>query len=174
MDSFASSPFAALTIIVAPAILTNASSVLSLGTGNRLARVVDRTRVIAVELASADPTSDLAAAHRDNLRRLQVRSQLLLRALRGFYASIGSFAASALISVTGALMAGSTVSPVFQTMAALSLVSGTIGVGGLVVGCSLTVRETQLAVQFLSAEAALLQQHPHGPEATSRRPPPSM
>ena len=37
-------PFAALSLIVAPAILTNASSVLSMSTSNRLARAVDRPR----------------------------------------------------------------------------------------------------------------------------------
>jgi hypothetical protein len=36
-------PFAMLTAIVAPAIMTNASSVLALGTSNRLARVIDHT-----------------------------------------------------------------------------------------------------------------------------------
>ena len=36
-------PFSILTIVVAPAVLTNASSVLALGTNNRLARVADRT-----------------------------------------------------------------------------------------------------------------------------------
>lgn len=45
-----STPFAVLTAVVAPAILTNASSVLALGTSNRLARVVDRTRVVTAEL----------------------------------------------------------------------------------------------------------------------------
>ena len=39
-------PFAVLTAVVAPAILTNASSVLALGISNHLARVVDRTRVV--------------------------------------------------------------------------------------------------------------------------------
>jgi len=34
------SPFAALTFIAAPALLTNASSLLMLGTSNRLARAV--------------------------------------------------------------------------------------------------------------------------------------
>ena len=47
----ASNPFAALTAIVAPAILTSASSVLALGTSNRLGRVVDRTRVVAGNVA---------------------------------------------------------------------------------------------------------------------------
>lgn len=52
------SPFAVLTAVVAPAVLTNASSVLCLGTGNRLARVVDRTRVITAEISSLEPTSE--------------------------------------------------------------------------------------------------------------------
>jgi hypothetical protein len=37
-------PFAVLSLIVAPAILTNASCVLVMSTSNRLARVVDRAR----------------------------------------------------------------------------------------------------------------------------------
>ena len=48
----ANSPFAVLTAIVAPAILTNASSVLALGTSNRLRQVVDRTRVVANDIGS--------------------------------------------------------------------------------------------------------------------------
>jgi hypothetical protein len=39
-------PFSILTIVVAPAVLTNASSVLALGTNNRLARVADRTHAV--------------------------------------------------------------------------------------------------------------------------------
>jgi hypothetical protein len=157
MDSIATSPFAALTIIVAPAILTNAASILSLGTGNRIARVVDRTRVLASELASLDPASARAARYEEHMWRLRVRSQLLLRALRCFYLSIGSFAASALISVIGSLAAAWVGTSVFLAMAMLSLASGTMGVGGLVVGCAVTVRETQLAVRFLEEEARFFQ-----------------
>ncbi|HLZ90322.1 MAG TPA: DUF2721 domain-containing protein [Candidatus Acidoferrum sp.] len=50
-------PFGVLTAVVAPAILTNACSVLALGTSNRLARVVDRTRVVAREMAELAPGS---------------------------------------------------------------------------------------------------------------------
>ena len=49
----ANNPFAVLTAIVAPAILTNACSVLALGTSNRLGRVVDRTRVVASDIAAS-------------------------------------------------------------------------------------------------------------------------
>ena len=48
------SPFAVLTLIAAPAVFTNASSVLALGTGNRLARVVDRTRMLVKDLHGAE------------------------------------------------------------------------------------------------------------------------
>ena len=54
----ANNPFAVLTAIVAPAILTNACSVLALGTSNRLGRVVDRTRVVAADIAASRPDSE--------------------------------------------------------------------------------------------------------------------
>lgn len=160
MDSIASSPFAALTIIVAPAILTNASSVLCLGTSNRIARVVDRTRVLASELGTLDPAAPIGIELTHHLGRLKVRAHLLMRALRCFYASIGAFAAAALISVVGSVWAVSAGAAVFDVMVILSLVAGTVGVGGLVVGCSLMVRETQLAVRFLEQEVTLIQKIP--------------
>src|SRR6266852_8664832 len=97
-------PFAVLTAVVAPAILTNASSVLALGTGNRLARVVDRTRVVAKELAGIEPgSSSSCQANYESLaaqlERLQVRAQLLMKALRVIYGSLGLFATAALLSV---------------------------------------------------------------------------
>ena len=157
MDPSSASPFAALTIIVAPAILTNAASVLSLGTGNRIARVVDRTRVLAGELASLDPASDRAAWYEQHMWRLRVRSQLLLRALRSFYFAIGALAASALISVIGSVAAAWVGANLFFSVAMLSLVAGTMGVAGLVFGCAVTVRETQLAVKFLEEEGRYFQ-----------------
>ena len=54
-----SNPFAALSLIVAPAILTNACSVLILSTSNRFARAVDRARQLAQEIEGSD---DLAGA----------------------------------------------------------------------------------------------------------------
>lgn len=149
--ALADSPFAALTIIVAPAVLTNASSVLSLGTGNRIARVVDRTRVLATELVSLEPSSPRALACQEQIAQLKSRARLLLTALRCFYASIGAFAAAALISVLGAVLAPA-VALVFDVAAALGLVAGSIGVGGLAIGGVIMVRETQLAVRLLDQE----------------------
>src|SRR5271155_781561 len=93
-------PFSILTIVVAPAVLTNASSVLALGTNNRLARVADRTHAVTAQLAGARDHEIWAA----QLPDLQTRAQLLLRALRCFYLGLGLFASSALISIAGSIV----------------------------------------------------------------------
>ncbi len=84
-QALASNPFAVLTAIVAPAILTNASSVLALGTSNRLGRVVDRTRVVANDISRFAPGSAEREAWTKQLVDLQARAQLLLKSLRLFY-----------------------------------------------------------------------------------------
>src|ERR1700735_3378444 len=77
-------PFSILTVVVAPAVLTNASSVLALGTNNRLARVADRAHTVTAQLGGARDHEVLAA----ELGALQTRAQLLLRALRCFYLGV--------------------------------------------------------------------------------------
>src|SRR5258707_13529146 len=95
----ANNPFAVLTAIVAPAILTNACSVLALGTSNRLGRVVDRTRVVASEIAASKPGSAGFVGWDSKLRTLAMRVQLLLPALRLFYAALGVFPSAAFVCV---------------------------------------------------------------------------
>ena len=146
-------PFAVLTAVVAPAILTNASSVLCLGTSNRLARVVDRTRVVAAEIVSFEAGTSEYLLRVNQLERLQARAQLLFRALRITYASLGAFAAAALISVIGSAMAFYQLRFVFQAAAVAGLAIGAFGVTGLVSGCVLMVHETRLALQNISEEA---------------------
>ena len=146
-------PFGVLTSVVAPAILTNACSVLALGTSNRLARVVDRTRVVASELAGFEPGTSNYEDSFAQLDRLQVRAQLLLRALRLFYASIGLFAAAALVSVMGSIVTYYGGHVLFQLAAGLALVIGSLAVLSLASGCMLMVRETRFAVRNLAEEA---------------------
>jgi hypothetical protein len=99
--SVAADPFSILTVVVAPAVLTNASSVLALGTNNRLARVADRTHAVTAQLAKLEPGSRDHQVSTAGLAALQTRAQLLLRALRCFYLGLGLFASSALISIAG-------------------------------------------------------------------------
>jgi uncharacterized protein DUF2721 len=77
--------FSILTVVVAPAVLTNASSVLALGTNNRLARVADRTHAVTAQLAKLEPGTKSYEVLDAQLLALQTRAQLLLRALRCFY-----------------------------------------------------------------------------------------
>ena len=157
----AGNPFAVLTAIVAPAILTNASSVLALGTSNRLARVVDRTRIVAAKLADLDRRTPDHQAWAAQLAPLHMRSQLLVKALRLFYVGLGLFAASALVSVGGSLVAYYGQAVLFRAAAALAVLTGGSAVVGLCAGCVLMVRETQLAVKYLEEEAKTQAALPH-------------
>jgi hypothetical protein len=153
--SLANNPFAVLTAVVAPAILTNASSVLSLGTGNRLARVVDRTRVVAAQLGSMEPGSAHYQEWTLQFEGLRMRAKLLVTALRNFYAALGLFAASALVSVGGSIAAYYGQKLLFEGSAALAILTGAAAVVGLSWGCALMVRETRLAVHNLAEEAKI-------------------
>jgi hypothetical protein len=149
-------PFAVLTLIAAPAVFTNASSVLALGTANRLARVVDRTRQIGASLHAQPPSDDeLKTMWALHLDRLEKRAAFLVRAMRFFYTAIGAFAAASLVSILGASLAGSSFSLPFAAIAGVSFIAGSVGFIGLSVGCSLLVRETRLALITQSEEARL-------------------
>lgn len=149
-------PFAILSFIVAPAILTNASSVLAMSTSNRLARAVDRARELTKQLESPGEVSPLETS--DRLRELaaaETRALMLIRALQSFYTALGGFAAAALISLLGAaaITAGRANSAIFELVA---IAAGLIAVGALVHGSILLVRETRIAVQVLRDRAAEL------------------
>ena len=153
----ADNPFAVLTLIAAPAVFTNASSVLALGTGNRLARVVDRTRELGRTLRST--THDDRAVEEmwtHQLDRLEKRGGLLVRAIGFFYTSIGAFAAASLVSILGASVADSPYRLPFALIAGVSFAVGVVGFVGLSVGCALLVRETRLALQSHFEEAKLV------------------
>lgn len=141
--------------MVAPAILTNACAVLSLGISNRLARVVDRTRVVAVNVAEAEAGSTDQEAWLRQRERLETRAQLLLRALRAVYGALGAFAGAALLLVVAAVASAYQQQLIFRAASILGLGSGIFAVAELVTGCVVMVRETRLAVRNLAEEAKL-------------------
>jgi hypothetical protein len=160
MTPFGANPFTILTLIAAPAVLTNASSVLALGTSNRFARAVDRARALSATLESKRERNDAL----DRLRVLQLnrsekRAIMLLHALTCFYAALGSFALSALVSLLGSLFATKSIHVLFTISEVAGILAGFIGVGGLVVGCTILIRETRLAIMNLSDEAAYVRLH---------------
>ena len=159
MPFLSDNPFASLSLIAAPAVLTNASSVLALGTSNRFARAIDRARALSALLEKEQVTNDPMTMMRvHQLNRTERRALLLLYALRAFYLALGSFAASALVSLLGASVSISEHHIFFRITLVIGLVIGTVGVGGLVFGCSLLVEETRLAVKNLSEEAVLVRE----------------
>jgi hypothetical protein len=146
-------PFSILTVVVAPAVLTNASSVLALGTNNRLARVADRTHVLTAQLTKLEPGARDYKILAAELAPLQTRAQLLLRALGCFYIGLGLFASSALISIAGSIVVYYGQPSAFRVAAGIGVVCGASAVIALVCGCFLMIRETQLAVKGLAYEA---------------------
>ena len=148
-------PFAVLSLIVAPAVLTNASSVLAMSTSNRLARAVDRARELSKQLEEAGALAAPEAGRR--LRELRVteqRSVLLLVALRSFYVALGSFASATLVSLLGAVLASLDAGIPVRVLETVGVVAGFLAVSALVHGSSVLVRETRLVVQVLQERAA--------------------
>src|SRR5215470_3040255 len=94
------SPFAVLTFIVAPAILTNAASVLAMSTINRMLRARERMHQLFME--SQAGTDKDEAKFLEQVNRVENQGLLLLKALHGIYLSIGAFAAASLVTLIGA------------------------------------------------------------------------
>ena len=148
------SPLAILTFIAAPAVFTNAASVLALGTGNRLARVVDRTRQLSAELRRDNSDTALNRMYLRQLGRLGRRSDRLVRAMTFFYTAVGAFAAASLVAVVGASLGTTHYQLPFEVVAFFSLAAGGIGFVGLALGSGFLVQETRLAVVSHQEEAA--------------------
>lgn len=147
-------PFAALSLIVAPAILTNASSVLAMSTSNRLARAVDRARDLSRQL-EASAEGPVRERLLQDLSLTEARAQMLVRVLRSLYLGLAGFALAALTSLIGATAVGVEGAPrLVSLFEGAAIVAGAAGVAALIHGCQLLVRETHLALQVLQARAA--------------------
>lgn len=151
-------PFAALTTVVAPAVLTNACSVLCLGTSNRIARVVDRSRTVAQE-AEELPREQRPYCE-SQLAALRERAKLLFWSLRLLYGALGAFATAALVAVVGAASANLGLPGLSRVAATLALCAGAGGVLGTVTGCGLMVQEVRLAIRQITEEAEAAMRSP--------------
>ncbi len=151
-------PFAALSLIAAPAVLTNAASLLTMSTSNRLGRAVDRARDLARQIEASESSAGVAPDDR-RLRELVAtddRSVLLIRALRGFYSAIGGFACATLSSLVGAVVSSGTNGLLVATLEVVSVGAGFFAVGALVHGSALLMRETKIAVAVMHERTATI------------------
>jgi hypothetical protein len=156
-SSLAQNPFALLSLIAAPAVLTNAASVLALSTSNRFVRASDRLRALTTRY---DESQDAAtrAMSLEMLKRVQRQAAMLLNAMRAAYVAIGCFVMASLISILGAgIAASSSLHDVFVVFAGLALAVGVFGAGGIVSASVNLLGATRLALMNINEEAEAIE-----------------
>ena len=81
---------------------------------------------------------------------------MLLFVLRSFYIALGGFASATLASLIGAVLAVYSAGPVVTVFEVLGVGAGIVGVGSLVRGSAILVKETGIAVQVIHKRAATI------------------
>jgi hypothetical protein len=154
-----SNPFAALTFIAAPALLTNASSLLLLGTSNRLARAVDRVRSLASHLEHhSDTESRVAQLELRQMQSAEKRVLIIVRAMTAFYLAVGSFAFGTMLALVGATLVAPAHQGMLQWAMWLTIAACVIGVASIMTGAFSLVLETRLTLRILRVEADLVRE----------------
>lgn len=147
-------PFAVLTFIAAPAILTNATSVLAMSTINRMLRTRDRMHELLKE--STDPAVLRETKFVERADRVEQQALLLLSALRWIYVALGGFAAASLVTLLGALFGQLGHETLIRVIIGAGLLLGFVGVAGLIGGCVNLFHATQLSLVNINEEAKLI------------------
>ena len=156
-DFAGQNPFAFLTLIVAPAMLTNASTVLALSTSNRFLRTGERLHVLAAELekTTIPEEREWRLVH---VNRIEQQARLLLSALRAVYVSLAAFMSATLITIVGAGLASLEFPGANNVMIALALLVGFIGAAAIISSSINLFRSTRLSMTNLSEDAAVIRQ----------------
>jgi hypothetical protein len=156
-----------LGAMITPAVLISASGTLVLSTSNRMTRVVDRVRALAIEaeqLRKGAPSEETEARRQLIANQLPVLSKrvLILRsALGALYAAIGFLVATSIaVGVVAALQ---------WAYGWVPVISGLIGASSLLWGSVLLVREARLAIGSTLQEMEFL-----GREVARERTPPTV
>ena len=148
-------PLSVLSLIVAPAVLTNASSVLAMSTSNRLARAGDRGRELVRHLEeTTDMISPQAKRRLRELASTERRSLLLLAALRSVYIALGAFASATLFALLGSVLLSMNVGSIAHAIEAVAMAAGLLALAALGHGSIMLVRETRIVVDVLQERAA--------------------
>jgi hypothetical protein len=136
-------PFEVLEFIAAPALLTNACSLLVLSTSNRFARAVDRERQLERE---GGPDEDIL--------RVQRRAKMLSNALVAFYVAVSVFALGTFIELLGAGIASIGGVRIAPWITVLGICASTIGILAIAGGAALLSIEATVAYRGLVVEHA--------------------
>jgi hypothetical protein len=157
MDDLGANPFAVLTFIAAPAVLTNASTILGMQTSNRFARSIDRARALVgmVEALKGSDDPELVLRVRQ-LEFAERRALLLVRSLTAFYLSAGTFAGATFATLLAAIFHTSQAEMARLVALLVGLVFGMVGVSGLLAGTALLVWETRQSLAILRMETEFM------------------
>ena len=155
-NPFIQSPFAALTFVSAPALLTNASSVLALSTINRMLRTRDRMHELFTESEKIGQSDEERIRLAEVTDRVEIQAALLLTALHSIYLALAAFASATLVTLLGAGLAAFHAPLWVHLLALLGLLLGFFGAGGLVIGCAHLFQATKLSLTNIRDEAALI------------------
>jgi hypothetical protein len=154
--SLISNPFAALSFIAAPAVLTNAASVLAMSTSNRFLRASDRMRQLADRLDRGVDSEATLAMFRVQVGRVEKQAVLLLHGLVGAYIALGSFAGASLVSICGVALGAAGTDRGAHLAVVIALVVGFGGVCGFVYSSVNLFNATRLSMLNIVEEAALI------------------
>ncbi|MFN0123798.1 MAG: DUF2721 domain-containing protein [Blastocatellia bacterium] len=142
-----------LSAMITPAVLISACGTLIFSTSTRLARIVDRVRMLSQQIENEllDDTIDFADERRGEIeRQLGIharRSRLIQTSLTSFYVSLGLFVSST-VSIGAAAF-------LLQFGWRLNWLPGTFGILGtlfMFYGCVLLIAETRLALRSVNIE----------------------
>ena len=158
MDSgtLSQSPFAVTTFIAAPALLTNAASLLALSTINRMLRTRDRMKQLFDESEKGVKSAGDSERLVRQVNRVEGQALHLLRALHSIYVALGAFSAASLVTLLGAVLAQWEGVFSFHLLVSGGLALGVVGVGGLVWGCWNLLQATRLSLMNMREEADLI------------------
>ena len=146
-------PSDVLTAMITPAVLISAAGLLSLSTSSRLARVVDRARLMAREYeALAGVAASPARAEREGLiisqlNALTTRARLVQAALTTLYLALALFILTSLLLGLAAVIGRQSWIP---------LVVGVTGGVCLLASSLLLIAEARIAVRSLGEEVAFI------------------
>jgi len=163
---FPSNPFAVLTFISAPAILTNASCVLLFGTGNRYGRAIDRVHQLA-DVVQKGGTDEAELRFRiRQLKAAETRTLLIVRALTCFYTAVAGFVGSTLVSLVGAVLVYLQMDRGVLSSFVIAFIAGTLGVFAMITGAIMLARESRFSFRILREEKNFIAERIHQRVAT--------
>lgn len=151
-------PFAIVTFISAPAVLTNASCVLLFGTGNRYGRAMDRVHELSDDIEKGAMEEAELRLRVRQLESAESRTLLIVQALSCFYGAVAGFVASTLISLIGAVLVSAKVEQGVSFSFAFAFLAGSLGVLSMITGAVMLMRETRYSFRILREESKFITQ----------------